>query len=135
MVDFCCCGAETIGVALNPPSAGETRWEATPARDDAAGRIAVTAATPMTASTQRGLPQGLMHSMLRKPRPGRNPPKGVKAPHLPLVRLGHLAVVERLVEHGLLDALFPCHFAQRAACGGGLLHDLRRPVVADVRIE
>src|SRR5207302_11439492 len=51
------------------------------------------------------------------------------------VRLGHLAVVEGLVQHGLLDALLPRDLAQGAAGGGGLLHDLGRTVVADVRVE
>src|SRR5438132_11569973 len=51
------------------------------------------------------------------------------------VRLRHAAVVERLVEHRLLDALLPRHLAQRAARGRRLLHDLRRTVVADVRVE
>src|SRR4029078_244847 len=49
-----------------------------------------------------------------------------------LVGPGHLAVVEGLVEHGLLDALLPRHLAQRTAGGGGLLHDHERTVVGDV---
>src|SRR6188472_2480775 len=50
-------------------------------------------------------------------------------------RLRHLAVVERLVQDGLLDALLPRDLAQRAAGGGRFLDDLRSPVVADVRVE
>src|SRR5947209_4167754 len=51
------------------------------------------------------------------------------------VRLRHRAVVERLVENAVLDALLARDFAKRATGGGGLLDDLRRLVVADVRVE
>src|SRR5947207_15049672 len=50
-----------------------------------------------------------------------------------VVRLRHRAVVESLVENVFLDALLPRHLAERASARGGLLHDLGRPVVADVR--
>src|SRR5581483_4032824 len=51
------------------------------------------------------------------------------------VRAGHRAVVERLVERRLVDALLARHLAQRAAGGGGLLDDLGGAVVADVGVE
>src|SRR5579884_1930712 len=54
---------------------------------------------------------------------------------LSAVRLGHPAVVERLVEDRLLDAVLPRNLPQRPAGGRRLLHDLGRPVVADVRVE
>ena len=51
------------------------------------------------------------------------------------MRLGHRAVVERLVEHRVLDARLAGDLAQRAARRGGVLDDLARLVVADVRVE
>src|SRR5262245_61957671 len=54
---------------------------------------------------------------------------------LSAVRLGHLAVVESLVQDGLLDPGVTRDLAQRAAGRRRLLHDLGDLVVADVRIE
>src|SRR5262252_8650120 len=51
------------------------------------------------------------------------------------VRLRHLAVVERLVEGLLVDALIACDLAQRAARRRRFLDDLSSLVVADVRVE
>src|SRR6476469_3080632 len=51
------------------------------------------------------------------------------------IRIRHSAVVEGLVEDLLLDALLPRHFAERAAARRGLLDDLARTVVADVRVQ
>src|SRR6266511_2288830 len=51
------------------------------------------------------------------------------------VRLGHRAVVERLVEDVVRDTTLARDLEQRAAGGGGLLDDLARRVVADVGIE
>ena len=51
------------------------------------------------------------------------------------VRLRHLAVVERLVEDVVGDALGPRDLAQRPARGRRLLDDLGRLVVADERVE
>src|ERR687897_1575773 len=52
-----------------------------------------------------------------------------------VVRLRHRAVVERLVEDGVLDALLARDLPQGTAARGRLLHDLGRLVVADVRVE
>src|SRR4029077_5446085 len=51
------------------------------------------------------------------------------------VRLGHLAVVERLVERGLVGSRGPRALADRAARAGGFLDDLGRLVVPDVGVE
>src|SRR5437667_4484695 len=54
---------------------------------------------------------------------------------LSFVRLGHRTVVQRLVEHRFLDSLLTRDLTQRAAASGSLLHDLRRTVVSNVRVE
>src|SRR5262245_2496599 len=51
------------------------------------------------------------------------------------VRPGHPAVVESLVEDGLVHPGLERDLAQRAAGRRGLLHDLARAVVADERVE
>ena len=51
------------------------------------------------------------------------------------VRLRHRAVVERLVEHVVVDARLARDLAQRPARPRRLLDDLARLVVADVRVE
>src|SRR5262245_5484489 len=52
-----------------------------------------------------------------------------------VVRFGHRSVVERAVEHGLLDAGLAGDLAQRAARCGRFPHDLGSLVVADVGVE
>src|SRR5689334_14442042 len=52
-----------------------------------------------------------------------------------VVRLRHLAVVERFVERGLVHAGVARDLAQRPARAGGLLDDLSGLVVADVGVE
>src|SRR5829696_1438986 len=54
---------------------------------------------------------------------------------LRVVRLCHCAVVERFVQHVLLDTRLPGHLTQRAPGGSRLLDDLSSLVVADVRIQ
>ncbi len=51
------------------------------------------------------------------------------------VRTRHLAVIQGLVEHLLVDALLPRDLAERAARSRRFLDDLRGEVVADVRVE
>src|SRR5579862_8433761 len=51
------------------------------------------------------------------------------------VRVGHLAVVQRLVQDIVRNTLLPRDVAQRATAGRSLLDDLARLVVADVGIE
>src|SRR5207237_6870068 len=63
------------------------------------------------------------------------PSRNVRGLTLRVVRLRHLAVVERLVEGLLVDAGLAGHLAERTARARGLLDDLGRLVVADVRVQ
>src|SRR5581483_7730552 len=148
------CGAETSGRTLMPPTAGVIECD-TAAWDDPAVSAAATAAAAITASPSARLGRrsfcfisslflltqsaetraprtcgGTSCSRSHKPARGMLPETSSGG-----VRLGHRAVVEGLVEDRLLDALLPRDLAQRAPRRGGLLDDLGRRVVADVRVE
>ncbi len=70
-----------------------------------------------------------------RPRPAAAPSPTRRKPAPLPVRLGHRVEVERLVEDRLVHAGLARDLAQRAARRRRLLHDLRRLVVADERVE
>ena len=74
---------------------------------------------------------------LNRPTPAIDPPRWVEIGRVRglLVRAGHPAVVERLLEDRRLDALLERDLAQRAARLGRGLDDVGGAVVADVGVE
>src|SRR4051794_7165604 len=90
-------------------------------------------ATLLSPFSRRNGRSGLLRGSSCKSRPT-TPRLGVTT--LPsFVRLGHRAIVQRLVEHRFLDSLLTRNLTQRATASRGLLHDLRRTVISDVRVE
>src|SRR5579862_1260977 len=143
----------TANAARRSPCATQTRSPATPTDHQAASDpdngsddapVATTApAAPTThprhATEQQ--PSGTSNCdgrcrRLRYRKPGpfiSNQP--LRTSRTRVVRLRHLAVVERLVEHLVGDAVVARDLPQRPAARRGLLDDLRGAVVSDVRVE